>query len=253
MPGVKLQGKAAIVTGSGQGVGRGIALALAAEGASVALMGRTGAKVERVAAEIAARGGTALPIEGDVTRPQDIESALATTIGTFGRLDILVNNAQHIHRGPLLETSDRDAQASWESGPLATLRFMRAAHRYLKGGGVVINLGSRVGVRPDPMGFGVYAAAKEAIRALSRTAAMEWGADGIRVVVVLPFATSPELERMRREDPEAYARTRDATALGRVGDPEIDVGRAVAFLAGPDAGFITGTSIALDGGKSFVR
>ena len=250
---MKLQDKVAIVTGSGQGVGRGVALALASEGATVVLMGRTGAKVERVAAEITDRGGTALAIEGDVTRPEDIESTLAATLEAFGRLDILVNNAQHIHRGPLLETSDSDAQASWESGPLATLRFMRAAHPHLKGGGVIINVGSRVGVRPDPMGFGAYAAAKEAIRALSRTAAMEWGPDGIRVNVILPFATSPELERMQREDPEAYARTRDATALGRVGDPEIDVGRAVAFLAGPDAGFITGTSIGLDGGKSFVR
>ena len=250
---MKLQGKVAIVTGPGQGVGRGIALALASEGAATVLMGRTGAKVQRVAAEITDRGGVALPIEGDVTRPEDIASTLATTIETFGRLDILVNNAQHIHRGPLLESTDGDAQASWESGPLATLRFMRAAHPHLKGGGVIINLGSRVGVRPDPMGFGVYAAAKEAIRALSRTAAMEWGPDGIRVVVILPFATSPELERMQREDPEAYARTRDATALGRVGDPETDIGRAVAFLAGPDGGYITGTTIALDGGKSFVR
>ena len=250
---MKLQGKAAIVTGSGQGVGRGIALALASEGAAVALMGRTGAKVERVAAEITDRGGVALPIAGDVTRPDDIDATLATTIETFGRLDILVNNAQHIHRGPLLETTDSDARASWESGPLATLRFMQAAHPHLKGAGVIINLGSRAGVRPDPLGFGIYAAAKEAIRALSRTAAVEWGADGIRVIVILPFATSPELERMQREDPEAYARTRDATLLGRVGDPETDIGRAVAVLAGPDGQFITGTTIALDGGKSFVR
>jgi len=250
---MKLRDKVAIVTGSGQGVGRGIALALAAEGAAVVLVGRTGAKVARVAAEITDRGAVALPIEGDVTRPEDIDSVLATTIETFGQLDILVNNAQHIHRGPLLETSDRDAQASWESGPLATLRFMRAAHRYLKGGGVIVNVGSRAGVRPDPIGFGVYAAAKEAIRALSRAAAMEWGPDGIRVNVILPFAMSPELERMEREEPEAFARTRDATALGRVGNAEEDIGRAVAFLAGPDAGFITGTSIALDGGKSFVR
>ena len=250
---MKLQDKVAIVTGSGQGVGRGIALALAAEGAAAVLMGRTGVKVERVAAEIVDRGGKALPIEGDVTCREDIAATLAATLEAFGRLDILVNNAQHIHRGPLLETSDRDALASWESGPLATFRFMKAAHPHLRGGGVIINVGSRAGVRPDPVGFGVYAAAKEAIRALSRTAAMEWGADGIRVNVILPFATSPELERMKREDPEAYARTRNATALGRVGDPETDIGRAVAFLVGPDAGFITGTSIALDGGKSFVR
>ena len=250
---MKLEGKVAIVTGSGQGVGRGISLALAAEGAKVVLMSRTGAKVEAVAAEIADRGGQALPIEGDVTRPADIESTLATTLDTYGRLDILVNNAQHIPRGRILDTPDEEAQAAWESGPLATLRFMRSAHPHLKGDGVIVNVGSRAGLRPDPIGQGAYAAAKEAIRALSRAAAMEWGPDGIRVLVILPFATSAQLERMQREDPEAFARTKNATALGRVGDPEVDVGRAVAFLVGPDAGFITGATIPIDGGKSFVR
>ena len=250
---MKLAGKVAIVTGGGQGVGRGIALALAAEGATTVLMGRTAAKVRRVAAEIAERGGKALAMEGDVTRPADIDAVLAATIESFGRLDILVNNAQHIPRGRLLDLPDSEVQAAWESGPLATLRFMRSAHPHLRGGGVIINLGSRAGVRPDPIGCGAYAAAKEAIRALSRSAAMEWGLDGIRVIVILPFAVSAQLERMEREDPEAFARTVNATALGRVGDPEADVGRAVAFLAGPDAGFITGTTVALDGGKSFVR
>lgn len=250
---MKLDGKVAIVTGSGQGVGRGIGLALAAEGARVVLMSRTASRVEAVASEIHDRGGEALAITGDVTRPRDIESTLSTTLETYERLDILVNNAQHIPRGRILETSDEEAQAAWESGPLATLRFMRSAHPHLKGGGVIINVGSRAGLRPDPVGMGAYAAAKEAIRALSRTAAMEWGQDGIRVLVILPFATSAHLQRMEREDPEAFLRTKNATALGRVGDPEVDIGRAVAFLVGPDADFITGATIPLDGGKSFVR
>jgi NAD(P)-dependent dehydrogenase (short-subunit alcohol dehydrogenase family) len=250
---MKLAGKVGIVTGSGQGVGRGIALALAAEGASVVLMSRTGARVEQVAQEILDRGGEALPIEGDVTKLADIEGTLEKTIETYGRLDILVNNAQHIPRGLILDTPDSEAQAAWESGPLATLRFMRLAHPHLRPGSAIINIGSRAGLRPDPIGQGAYAAAKEAIRAFSRAAAMEWGPDGIRVNVVLPFATSAALERMERENPEAFARTKNATALGRVGDPEVDIGRAVAFLVGPDAGFITGTTIPVDGGKSFVR
>ena len=208
-------------------------MALAAEGAAVVLMGRTGAKVERVAAEIIDRGGRAFPIEGDVTRIADIESTLKATIESFGRLDILINNAQHIPRGLLLDTPDEESQAAWESGPLATLRFMRLAHPHLLDGGAIINIGSRAGLRPDPIGQGAYAAAKEAIRAFSRAAAMEWGPDGIRVNVVLPFATSPQLERMEREDPEAFARTKHDTALGRVGDPEVDIGRVVAFLVGP--------------------
>ena len=250
---MKLDGKVAIVTGSGQGVGRGIGLALAAEGARVVLMSRTAARVEAVASEILDRGGEALAITGDVTRPSDIESTLSATLETYGGLDILVNNAQHIPRGRILETPDEEAQAAWESGPLATLRFMRSAHPHLRGGGVIINVGSRAGLRPDPVGRGAYAAAKEAIRALSRAAAMEWGQDEIRVLVILPFATSAELQRMEREDPAAFLRSKNATALGRVGDPEVDIGRAVAFLVGPDASFITGTTIPLDGGKSFVR
>ncbi len=247
-----LAGRVAIVTGAGQGVGRGIALALASAGAQVTLMGRTVSKLESVAAEIHGRGGVSLVVAGDVKRLDDIERCIDATVGAFGALHILVNNAQEVPLGALLEVEDAAVSAAWESGPLATLRFMRLCHPHLKGGGAIVNLGSRAGVRPDPLNRGAYAAVKEAIRALTRAAAMEWGPDGIRVNAILPYATSPALERLAIEHPDDYERTRRTVPLGRIGDAEIDVGRAVVFLVGPDSGYITGATIPLDGGNAFV-
>jgi NAD(P)-dependent dehydrogenase (short-subunit alcohol dehydrogenase family) len=135
---------------------------------------------------------------------------------------------------------------------MATLRFMRLCHPHLQGGGAIVNLGSRAGVRPDPVNRGAYAAVKEAIRALTRAAAMEWGPDGIRVNAILPYAMSPALEQLSVERPDDYERSRRSVPLGRIGDAEVDVGRAVVFLVGPDAGYITGATIPLDGGNAFV-
>jgi meso-butanediol dehydrogenase/(S,S)-butanediol dehydrogenase/diacetyl reductase len=247
-----LRGKTAIVTGAGQGVGRGVALALSAEGAAVMLMGRTAAKVESVAAEIVARGGRASSVSGDVKQAADIEHCVAATLDEFGSIDILVNNAQEVPLGHLLDVTDAAFLAGWESGPLATLRFMRLCHPHLKGGGAVVNMGSRAGIRPDPVRRGAYAAVKEAIRALTRAAAMEWAADGIRVNAILPYAMSPALEQLAAERPDEFDVTRRAIPLQRIGDPETDIGRAVVFLVSPDSGYITGATIPVDGGNAFL-
>ena len=250
-----LKHKTAIVTGAGQGVGRGIALALAAEGAAVVLVGRTRSKLDAVAAEVAERGGRAAAHACDIKDPAAIEACVAFAAETYGGVDILVNNAQEVALGYLLELSDEEVQAGWESGPMATLRFMRACHPHMRaaGGGAVVNLGSRAAVRPDPIRRGAYAAVKEAIRAFSRAAAWEMAPDGIRVNTILPLATSPALEANAETNPDEYARTLSAIPLGRLGDPEADIGRAVVFLVGPDAGYITGTSLPLDGGAAYVR
>ena len=247
-----LIGKTAIVTGAGQGVGRGVALALASAGASVTLMGRTESKLLSVRDEVSGRGAAVTIVAGDVKRPADIERCVATTIAEFGTVDILVNNAQEVALGLLLELVDDDVTAGWESGPMATLRFMRACHPHLVGGGSIVNMGSRAGVRPDPIARGAYAAVKEAIRALTRAAAMEWASDGIRVNAVLPYAMSPAVERLAIDRPEEFEKTRRAVPLGRIGDAERDIGRAVVFLVGPDAGYITGATIPVDGGNTFL-
>jgi meso-butanediol dehydrogenase / (S,S)-butanediol dehydrogenase / diacetyl reductase len=248
-----LDGKRAIVTGGGRGVGRGIALALAAEGAAVALAGRTESKLLAVAAEIEKLGGTALSIVADVTRHADIGRCVAHTVSQLGGIDILVNNAQIPALGSIADVTDEEFAACWESGPLAALRLMKACRPHLRPGSVIINLGSSTAVNPLPAGRGVYAAAKAATQTLSRAAAAEWGPDGIRVLTVLPAATSPASEAWRRANPAEYERSMSSIPLRRLGDPETEIGPVVAFLCGSAASYITGTTIALDGGQAFLR
>ncbi len=248
-----LDGKTAIVTGGGQGVGRGIALALAAEGAGVTVAARTEAKVQAVAAEIAERGGSALALVCDVNELDDIQVCVDRTVEHFGTVDILVNNAQQVPHGHLLEVSDEACMAAWTSGALASIRFMRLCHPYLKDGGVIINQGSGSSLKTDPSGMGVYAGVKSAIQSITRAAAMEWGADGIRAITLMPVAMSPAMEDWKGFNPDGFAALQERFALKRVGDAEIDVGRVVAFLCSDTAGYMTGTTINIDGGDAYLR
>jgi NAD(P)-dependent dehydrogenase (short-subunit alcohol dehydrogenase family) len=249
----KLEGKAALVTGAGQGVGRGIALALAGEGARIAVCGRTEGKLLSVCEEIRARGGVAEPVLCDVMIAEDVTRCVEATVSAFGTIDILINNAQVVPLGHLLDVSEEQYQQGMDSGPLATLRFMRACHPHLKGGGSIVNMGSSSAIRWDPIGYGAYAAAKEAIRALTRAAACEWGTDGIRVNCVLPLAMSPAMDGWIASRPEESAEFFKTIPLGYVGDCELDIGRAVVFLCSEDARYLTGHSMPLDGGQAFMR
>lgn len=248
-----LNGQVALVTGAGQGVGRGIALALASEGASVAIVGRTAQKVENVTEEIRARGGNAQAFTCDVIKPEQIEQLITDVVDHFGSLSILVNNAQTPVHGDLLDLSEADYFLGMESGPLATWRMMRAAHPHLRGKGAIVNLGSAAGVRWNPSGYGGYAAAKESIRVITRTAACEWATDGIRVNAILPLAKSPALEEWDRINPEESREYMTTIPLGRLGDPETDIGPAVVFLCAEASRYITGHSLPVDGGQVLMR
>jgi NAD(P)-dependent dehydrogenase (short-subunit alcohol dehydrogenase family) len=191
-----LDGKVAIVTGAGQGVGAGISLALAKEGAAIVASGRTEAKLRDICAKVEAAGAQALAVTGDVMEPGDITRIVDSSLSRFGGIDILVNNAQIVHNRPLDEIDERMFAEVFDSGPLATFRFMKAVrpHMRARGGGNIIKLASSAPVRWDAKGFGVYSAAKQAIRALSRAAAHEWAHDNIRVNVIAPFASSPAFD-----------------------------------------------------------
>jgi meso-butanediol dehydrogenase/(S,S)-butanediol dehydrogenase/diacetyl reductase len=246
-----LQDKIALITGAGQGVGQGIAYALAAEGARVAVVGRTLGKLEDTCAEIRRRGGVADAFVCDVMVKEQIDHCVEQVVNRYGGLNILINNAQIVPLGRLLAVSDEAFVTGLESGPLATLRMMRACHTHLKGGGAVVNFASSAAVRWDASGYGPYAAAKEAIRALTRAAACEWGVDGIRVNAVAPHAMSPGMKGWMTERPEEAAAFFKTIPLGRVGDCEQDIGRAIVFLVGADAGYLTGATLPLDGGQAY--
>ncbi len=248
-----LEGKVAIVTGAGQGVGQGIAYALAAEGARVIVAGRTLSKCDTTVAEIVRRGGDASAVLCDVTDEGDINACVDTTIERYGTVDILVNNAQEVFITPLLNATREQFQRSWLSGPLAAFSFMQVCHPHLTDGGVVINLATAASLRADPDNYGVYASVKEAMRMLTRTAATEWGRDGIRVMTLIPLATSAGYEQWAEDRPEEAAAFLRTVPLGRVGDCEADIGRATVFLCSADARYITGGTLIVDGGQAYLR
>ncbi|MFI5953157.1 SDR family NAD(P)-dependent oxidoreductase [Cryptosporangium sp. NPDC051539] len=249
MTGNRLDGQVILVTGAGQGIGRGTALALAKEGASVAVAGRTKAKCDAVAQEIESAGGTALSLACDVTDRSQVDHAVAETVGRFGTLHGLVNNAASSVQKPLEEVTDADVELCWRSGAMGTLYAMQAALPHLRtaGGGSIVNFGSSTAVKGNGT-FGAYAMAKEGIRGLSRVAAREWGRYGIRVNVVVPVAMSPTSVEFSEEHPERFEAMRNSLALRRVGDCEADIGRAIVALMSDDLSFLTGDTLMLTGG-----
>tara|TARA_Y100001949_G_scaffold15025_1_gene10880 strand:+ start:171 stop:929 length:759 start_codon:yes stop_codon:yes gene_type:complete len=249
-----LSNKVAVITGAGQGVGKGIALALAKAGAYVSISGRTLSKVEDTLREIEKSGGQGIALECEVTNLEHIEKCIEVTVEQFNSIDILVNNAQIVPLGKVLDVTDESFNLAWKSGPLATHRFMKLSYPYLKeSSGSVVNLGTGAAIRPDPKGFGAYTAVKEAIRALSRAAAVEWGIDGIRVNTIIPLANSPGMEMWEKMVPEEAKAFKETIPLARIGDCEEDIGEAVVALVGPQCKYITGATLTLDGGHAHLR
>jgi NAD(P)-dependent dehydrogenase (short-subunit alcohol dehydrogenase family) len=251
-----LEGKVAIVTGAGSGVGRGVAIALARAGARVVTSSRTLSKCEAVVEEIEAAGGETIAVRCDVRLPKDVEECVARALAVYGGIDILVNAADDPRVDvPFLELTDEIMNASWLTGVMGTVRCMQACvpHMVARGEGAVVNVASGAGLLA-PIGMAAYSAAQEAIRSLTRTAATELGPQGIRVNVVCPVASGSEsLDRWVVRDPERLAAYVANTPLRRVGDPVDDVGEGVVFLCGPQSRYVTGTTLMLDGGRSYLR
>ena len=251
----KLEGKVAIITGAGQGVGRGIARAMAKEGARCVVADFNDESGGAVVAELKAMDREALFVHCDVTSRESIDAAVARTLEVFGRIDVLVNNAQ---RAPLTPTAvvdhtDEIIDLCFETGFRGSFRFMQAAYPHLKvSQGNVINIASGAGL--DGLeGQAAYGAAKEAIRALSKSAAREWGRDGINVNIICPLANSPGVASLLEHAPEMEKRMTAGQPLGRIGDCETDIGPVAVFLASEDSRYVTGHTLPADGGSSMIR
>ena len=247
---MQLEGKVAIVTGAGQGIGRAVTLALAEAGAAVAILERNRETGARTVADVVARGGDAVVVTGDVRRRADCEAVVAAAVERFGGVDVLVNNAQQVPQGPLDSCTDDDMYAAWESGALAAFRLMQLCHPLMaeRGGGSIVNLASGAGTEGLP-GLGAYAVAKEGIRALTKVAMREWGVDGVRVNTVCPWVRTEFWDGLTEREQQARVRH---NPLRRIGEAE-EVASVVVFLASDAGSYVTGQTIHVDGGNMGFR
>ncbi|UOQ95471.1 SDR family oxidoreductase [Halobacillus shinanisalinarum] len=249
---MRLQGKVGIVTGSASGIGRGIALAMAKEGANIAIVDVNEEKGKETFAELNQYTEGLLVIK-DISIKENVDEIVTEVVKKFGKLDILVNNA-HVSRQDLfVETTLEHFDLSFGTGFYPTFHFMKASYPELKESrGKVINFASGAGIDGQVTQTS-YAAAKEAIRGISRVAANEWGPDGINVNVIAPIALTPGVEQWRQSSQDLYDAMINKIPHRRLGDPEQDIGRTAVFLASNDSDYITGQTIMVDGGTIKLR
>jgi NAD(P)-dependent dehydrogenase (short-subunit alcohol dehydrogenase family) len=244
-------GPVVLVTGAGQGIGAAIASCAAAAGARVAVTARKLAAADAVAVAIVDRGDDAVAIRCDVGSRADIDAALAATVARWGRLDGLVHNAVSSFSSRPVPFEDVDDE-NWDDQISVALRaafhLAQAGFESLRAaGGTLVLLLSTAGMegsRPVP----AYSSIKGAQRAFVKSLAREWGPAGVRVNGLAPVAVTPAIANFFAHQPEAADRMSARAALGRLGDPELDIGPAVNFLLGPDSRYITGQTLVVDGG-----
>ena len=245
----KLKNKVAIVTGASKGIGAGIARGFAAAGAAVVVnyaSSREGA--ERVVAEIIAGGGQSIAVQGDVSQAADVKRLFAETRKSFGKLDILANNAGVYAFEPVEVVTEAEFHRQFNTNVLGTLLTVQESLKYFgPGGGVIINISSIASQNPTPNSV-VYSATKSAIDAMTVALSRELGARKIRVNAIAPGATNSEgLAKIGIHGSEFEKQIIGMTPLGRFGDPA-DIARVAVFLASDDAAWLTGERITASGG-----
>lgn len=255
-----LEGKVAIVTGAGRGIGRGIAIAYGREGAKVVIASRTQASVDAAAAEVKAEGGVAIGLTCNVGERDQVFSMVERAVTAFGPVDILVNNAQSfgtahkpagaIQVQPVEECDEEEWDYIFRTGLKSTLWGMKAVFPHMKNrGGKIINVCSTAGLT-GVEGMAAYGATKEGVRSLSRTAAREWGKYKINVNVISPHIRSDAMDAWEKtpEGKKALDMMLPQIPLRRHGDAVRDAGGLAVFLGSNSSDYLTGGTFMLDGG-----
>jgi NAD(P)-dependent dehydrogenase (short-subunit alcohol dehydrogenase family) len=247
-----LKGKIALVTGASSGIGSATAEAMSQNGARVALVGRQLAALRLGVEGITAFGGEAIALSGDLTKEADRKKVVSETVAHFGGLDILVNAAGTIANGTIENTSLSDWRTMFEINLEAVFALMQLALPHLeKNRGNIVNVSSVTGIRAFP-GVLAYCVSKAGVDQLTRCAALELAPKGIRVNAVDPGVVVTNLHRrggMGEEKYQAFLEHSKTThPLGRVGQPD-DIANTIVFLASDRAGWITGASVPIDGGR----
>jgi len=249
----KLQDKVVIITGGAGGIGSGMAKAMVKEGAIVAIVDlneETGKAMEKELQQISPKSTF---LQANLMDRANLHKIIDTVVEKYGKLDVLVNNAHASKQASIENTTQADLDLSFDTGFYPTFYLMQAALPHLKETkGNVINFASGAGLAGHET-QGAYAAAKEAIRGISRVAANEWGRFGINVNLISPIANSPGVQAWAKAQPEYYEEVKNKIPMGRFGDVEDDIGRVAVFLACEDSQYITGQTIMVDGGSLMLR
>lgn len=250
---MKLKDKLAIITGGAGGIGYGIARAFVKEGANVVIVDLDQETGEKVLKELQKHSPESSFIQQDLAKHDELADLIEKVVEKYGRIDILVNNAHATRMTSIAETTQEDFDLSFDTGFYPSFYLMQAALPYLKKAkGKIINFASGAGINGHVNQM-TYAAAKEAIRGMTRVAANELGPDGINVNIISPVAQSEGMDEWAEKNPDLYQETINRIPLGRAGDVEKDIGRVAVFLASEDSDYITGQTIMVDGGSIMLR
>lgn len=251
----RLDGQVALITGGGKGIGRGIARRFAREGAKVVVAEIDEDAGKQVAGDLSELGGEGVFVRTDVSQKADIQAAVAAAQETYGRIDVLVNNAIALTPDVLLEQkTDEMFEKTMKVGLWSVWWGMQAVFPFMRdnGGGRIINFYS-VDADNGNWVHGDYNTAKGGVQALTRTAGIQWARFNILVNAIAPIAASDAFASMVAENPGLADAVPLMIPCGRMGDPEDDIAPVAAFLASEDSRFITGATIPVDGGLHVPR